>query len=146
MKYFVEVYKKNGFFDPDIKKIEDDLKTLFKKKFFKIKKSIVYELSGNINLYIIREICKELLVDHIVEAYRITKNLKNKKNEVRISLKEDVLDPRAELLVNMLKVYKINKVKIVDRLKFEGLNKYEISKFVKKFIINPLIHEYRIYY
>ena len=140
-------------YKPYDERLKQEIKDLGIEKEFKVKKRRIYFIELDCSPKDIERITQLLLIDPIIEDYRIEENLFRtppKFNQLTITFRKGVEDPVALSCRKALSFlgFKNCEVRTAFEYEFEGLAKEEIEFIAPKLLYNPLIEEvmnYEIY-
>jgi|YelNatPaOPRAMG01_1025707.scaffolds.fasta_scaffold01774_3 phosphoribosylformylglycinamidine synthase PurS subunit len=151
MIWVVRVGYKNEKFDPLGRILKGDILDLGFLNLKSISSMPTYWIEGEISKIEIEKICKELLVDEIIQNYWL-----NEENEwslgfdwiVEVNFKLGVTDPVAESVkagIETIGIFNVKNVKTGMTYLLKGnLSKNDVEIICKKCLANPIIHNYKI--
>lgn len=140
-------------YNPYDERLKQEIKDLGIEKDFKVKKRKIYFIELDCSFKDIERITQLLLIDPVIEDYRIEKNLfRNppKFNQLTITFRKGVEDPPALSCKKAISFlgFKDCEVRTAFEYEFEGLTEEEIKFIAPKLLYNPLIEEvmdYEVY-
>jgi len=150
--YIIEIGLKENLFDAFGNEILNSIKELGFDNFERVFVYDVYNVYGDVSLQLVKQITKNILLDHVAHNAKIYK-YNNKKDEkkpcVEVWYKKQVTDPVAMTAIKAIKDLGIKndvKIRCGKKYVFSGNNikKDMIRQISEKILANTLIHDYII--
>lgn len=167
MIYKIEVFYKQHIKDTKGEEIKKDIFDLGIKEIYEIKTSWLYEIEGALSINEIKHICKNLLIDEVIQDFKIlpsnkktdqrndlplsNNNEKERKNSylVEVWFKKGVTDTVGDTvkrgIYDLGIINKVDKAKTGFKYILKGnLSKNEVEKITTSLLANAVIQEYKI--
>ena len=146
----ISIFYKSGTFDPLAHNLEENLRE------FDIHSSVKsfqnYEIHCLLSRDQIKEICKELLVDPVIQEYLVQENqfpfpATDQSFQVTIGYKKGVMDATGLSVGHTIKIMGIDVPNVKSSSSFiikTYANRNDLIKAIKQFLVNDLIHDFKI--
>ena len=156
MNYKIEIFHKDGVFDAEGEKVKSDIRDLGISGITKVKTEQLYIIDGNLTDKEIETVCKELLIDSVVQEYRIvdfqtiTSHTQTESDiySIEVFYKKGVTDAVGESTLKAIKdmgIENVNSVRTGRKYLLIGsLAESDLGKIATRILANTVVQEYKI--
>ncbi|OIO75906.1 MAG: hypothetical protein AUJ85_01795 [Elusimicrobia bacterium CG1_02_37_114] len=156
MNYKIEIFHKDGVFDAEGEKVKSDIRDLGISGIKKVKTEQLYIINGNLTDKEIETVCKELLIDSVVQEYRIvdfqtiTSHTQTESDiySIEVFYKKGVTDAVGESTLKAIKdmgIENVNSVRTGRKYLLIGsLAESDLGKIATRILANTVVQEYKI--
>ena len=162
MNYKIEIFHKDGVFDAEGEKVKSDIRDLGISGIKKVKTEQLYIINGNLTDKEIETVCKELLIDSVVQEYRIVDSPKMGRSQtitshtqtesdiysIEVFYKKGVTDAVGESTLKAIKdmgIENVNSVRTGRKYLLIGsLAESDLGKIATRILANTVVQEYKI--
>ena len=156
MNYKIEIFHKDGVFDAEGEKVKSDIRDLGISGIKKVKTEQLYIINGNLTDKEIETVCKELLIDSVVQEYRIvdfqtiTSHTQTESDiySIEVFYKKGVTDAVGESALKAIKdmgIENVNSVRTGRKYLLIGsLAESDLGKIATRILANTVVQEYKI--